>query len=118
MNKIDWKSKKSSLFTNTYQPPRKISDGKRKEYVEHIAWLDEECTYAPDYEVFNYESACLHSFAELVGGEKRLIKNVIEEGSDDRIVGGAKIPRIFHYYTVDKNMNYTSEDSYSRGQDE
>tara|TARA_R100000388_G_scaffold20275_1_gene15339 strand:+ start:83 stop:439 length:357 start_codon:yes stop_codon:yes gene_type:complete len=118
MNKIDWKSKKNDLFKNTYQPPRKISDSKRKEYAEHIAWLDEECTYAPDYDDSNYENTCMHSFGELVGSEKRLIKNVIEEGSDDRLSGGAKIPRMFHYYTVDTNMNYTSEDSYSRGQEE
>lgn len=48
-------------------------------YEDYIAWLDAECTHPvkdPEYDGVGSEPCTSHSFGELVGAGKRLIKEV------------------------------------------
>lgn len=48
-------------------------------YEDYIAWLDAECTHPvkdPEYDGVGSEPCTSHSFGELVGPEKRMVKEV------------------------------------------
>jgi len=103
-------------------------------YVDYVAWLDAECTHPveePECNGIGSEPSFSHSFGELVGPEKRLVKGVygatsegdwydiesnsiIDEsheryGNEEtgwQLLKAQKIKRYVQYQTVDEPVNY------------
>jgi hypothetical protein len=102
-------------------------------YEDYIAWLDAECTYPfiePEYRVGS-EPNLSHSFGELVGPEKRMVKEVYGATSEGdwydiesnsiinesherygneetgwQLGKASPTKRYVHYRTVDEPVNY------------
>ena len=101
---------------------------------DYLAWLDAECTYPatePECNGVGSEPSLSHSFGELVGPEKRMVKEVYGATSEGdwydiesnsiinesherygneetgwQLLKAQKIKRYVQYQTVDEPVNY------------
>jgi len=108
--------------------------GRQHSSEDYLAWLDAECTYPatePEYNGVGSDPSFSHSFGELVGPEKRMVKelygatsegdwydiesnSIINEsheryGNEEtgwQLLKAQKIKRYVQYQTVDEPVNY------------
>jgi len=106
--------------------------GEQHSSEDYFAWLDAECTYPTKEPEYNGpEPSLSHTFGELVGPEKRLVKEIYDDASggdwydiesnsiiDESherygnekkgwpLLKGQTIKRCVQYQTVDEPVNY------------